>query len=141
MRTIGQSFRYVARAGLAPLLLLALSCSTLSDGEREAHKGAPTIDGIGSNAFPVTAADAEARRLFHQGMQLLYAFEQPEAARSFRTAWAKDPSCAMCAWGVAYALGPNINQTERQNLPEIRRYIERAQAASGKATPLEQSLV
>jgi len=141
MNPTSHSLRRITRASLAPLLLLMLSCSTLSDGEREANKGAPAIDGIGRNAFPVTAADAEARRLFHQGMQLLYAFEQPEAARSFRAAWDKDPSCALCAWGVAYALGPNINQPERQNLPEIRRYIERAQAASGKATPLEQSLV
>jgi tetratricopeptide (TPR) repeat protein len=141
MKLVSQSLRRIAQASLAPLLLLSLSCSTLSDGERAANKGAPAVDGIGSNAFPVTAANVEARRLFHQGMQLLYAFEQPEAARSFRAAWAMDPSCAMCAWGVAYALGPNINQTERQNLPEIRRYIERAQAASGKATPLEQALV
>jgi hypothetical protein len=31
------------------------------------------------------------------------------AERSFRYAAALDPDCAMCWWGVAYVLGPNIN--------------------------------
>ena len=53
MKLVSQSLRRIAQASLAPLLLLALSCSTLSDGEHEANKGAPAIEGIGANAFPV----------------------------------------------------------------------------------------
>src|SRR6185295_6419084 len=65
----------------------------------------------------------------------------PEAARAFRAGYARDASCAMCAWGVALALGPNINAPERRNEAEIRRYIGRAQIAAAKTTPLEQALI
>ncbi len=44
---------------------------------------------------------------FDQGLNLLYGFNHDEAARSFARAVELDPSCAMCLWGVAYALGPN----------------------------------
>jgi hypothetical protein len=115
--------------------------NTASDAERAASRGAPTITGAGTSTFTLTAQDDEARRLFHQGLQLDYAFEYAEAARAFRAAYARDASCAMCAWGVAYALSPNINATERKNEPEIRRYLARAQAAATKATPIEQALI
>ncbi|MEY2802517.1 MAG: hypothetical protein RL513_2102, partial [Pseudomonadota bacterium] len=50
-------------------------------------------------------------------------------------------SCAMCAWGVAYELGPNINNPDRGPVPDIRRYIARAQQAAAGATPLERALI
>jgi hypothetical protein len=61
---------------------------------------------------------------------LAYAFEHQEAARAFRAAAARDPSCAICAWGAAWALGPNINQPERRNEREIRLC---RQGAGGRA--------
>ena len=127
-------------------LALLLSCSNLaidsvSDAEREAVRGAPTIADIGTSTFVVTAQDDGARRLFHQGLQLDYAFEHGEAARSFRAAFARDATCAMCAWGVAYALGPNINAPDRRNESEIRRYLARAKAAAPNSTPVEQALI
>src|SRR5262245_55098256 len=138
--------RRVCSLGAMTSLALLLSCSTspfnpISEGERDAGRGAPTISGTGTSAFAVSAADDETRRLFHQGMQLAYAFEYTEAARAFRAGYARDASCAMCAWGVALALGPNINAPDRRNEAEIRRYIARAQQAAVKATPLEQALI
>jgi tetratricopeptide (TPR) repeat protein len=129
----------VASVGLG----LLPSCSTppVSDAEREATRGAPTIVDAGSSAFAVTAADPEAKRLFQQGMQLVYAFEHYEAARSFRAAYARDAACSMCAWGVAYALSPNINATERRNEAEIRRYLAHARAGAGQTSAVEQSLI
>lgn len=61
----------------------------------------------------------------------------------FRAALARDPSCAMCAWGVAYALGPNINNPSRGPVQDIRRYVLLAQQAAAKAatTPLERALI
>src|SRR5512134_1429339 len=126
-------------AAAAMAALLAASCATL--GEDESARGAPQIDGLGTSTFPVTAREEEAKALFHRGMLLAYAFEHEEAARAFRAAAALDPSCAMCAWGVAWALGPNINQPERRNVREIRRYLARAQAAAPGASPLEQALI
>jgi tetratricopeptide (TPR) repeat protein len=121
------------------IAVLATSCSTL--GEGEGARGAPQIDGLGRSEFVVTARDAEAKALFHRGLLLAYAFEHQEAARAFRAAVARDPSCAICAWGVAWALGPNINQSERRNEREIRAYLAKAQAAAAGATPLEQALI
>lgn len=66
------------------------------------------IEGLGDHHFPVTATPA-AQRLFDQGLRLAYAFNHPEAERSFRAAATLDPDCAMCWWGTALVLGPNIN--------------------------------
>jgi len=66
------------------------------------------IEGLGSHHMAITATP-EAQRLFDQGLRLAYGFNHPEAERSFRAAAATDPSCAMCWWGTALVLGPNIN--------------------------------
>jgi hypothetical protein len=50
-----------------------------------------------------------ARKYFDQGLRLVYAFNHDEAIRAFQAAQKLDPSCAMCFWGEALALGPNIN--------------------------------
>ena len=39
----------------------------------------------------------------------MYAFNHEEAINSFREGLRIDPRCAMCHWGIAVALGPNIN--------------------------------
>lgn len=53
--------------------------------------------------------DGEAGRYFTQGILLTHAFNAPEAIRALRWARAKDPDCAMCAWGEGWARGPTIN--------------------------------
>lgn len=50
-----------------------------------------------------------AQRYFDQGLALSYGFNHAEALSSFRYATRLDPDCAMCYWGIAFALGPNIN--------------------------------
>lgn len=121
---------------------LIASCANWPGDEGANHaKGAPTFEGLGTSTFAVTTRSDEARDLFRRGLLLAYAFEHEEAARAFRVAAARDPDCAICAWGVAYALGPNINQSERRNLREIRRYLAQARAAADRATPLERALI
>ncbi len=125
--------------GLAVCTLLLSSCASL-DGPPPATSITP-MAGLGSSTFQVTTRDEQARAWFAQGLQLAYAFEHREAARVFRAALARDPSCAMCAWGVAYALGPNINDSDRGPERDIRKYIERAQQAAAGATPKERALI
>lgn len=48
--------------------------------------------------------------LFHQGLGHLYGFNGVECLRSFETAAVLSPDCALCQWGVAMALTPNINR-------------------------------
>ena len=75
-----------------------------------AAAGTPQLwDNLGSLSWPVTTRSETAQRYFDQGLQLAYAFNHAEAARAFRAAALAEPDCAMCYWGEAYVLGPNIN--------------------------------
>jgi tetratricopeptide (TPR) repeat protein len=67
------------------------------------------VDGFGSGGFPVDTAHPEAQAWFDHGVRLRWAFEHKESVRAFRRARMLDPSCGMCAWGEAWALGPNLN--------------------------------
>ena len=105
-------------------------------------KGAMYFDDLGSHTRKVTTSSPEAQRYFDQGLRLLYGFNHDEAARSFAQAFALDARCAMCAWGVAYALGPNYN------VPMLPDRFALAWAALGKArelaprtTPVERALI
>src|SRR5215469_6665105 len=69
----------------------------------------PLWDGLGSVTYKITTSSAEAQAYFDQGLRLAYAFNHGEAQRAFRKAQKLDPSCAMCFWGEALVLGPNIN--------------------------------
>ena len=72
-------------------------------------QGAVMFDDLGTHHREVATSSPEAQRYFDQGLRLLYGFNHDEAARSFAKAAALDPACAMCFWGVAFALGPNYN--------------------------------
>lgn len=88
--------------------------ATLTDAEKKelaARAGAPLFDGMGDHHHPVTTSDPHAQRYFDQGLIIDFGFNHAESARSFRAAQTLDPSCAMCFWGEALALGPNINVT------------------------------
>jgi hypothetical protein len=77
---------------------------------KAAEAGAmPLLAGLGDWHRRVTSSSPEAQRYFDQGLRLTYGFNHEEAARSFERAVALDPDCAMCHWGIAYAVGPNIN--------------------------------
>lgn len=75
------------------------------------HKAAamPRLDGLGSWPLGLTAGAGEAREYFEQGLRLAYGFNHEEARRSFERAAEIDPACALCYWGIAYSVSPNIN--------------------------------
>ncbi len=68
----------------------------------------PLYDNLGTFHRKVTAKPI-AQRYFDQGLRLHYAFNHAEAIRAFEEGARRDPRCGMCWWGVALALGPNIN--------------------------------
>jgi tetratricopeptide (TPR) repeat protein len=74
-----------------------------------AEKPATLMSGLGSLHHPVATTKPEAQRFFDQGLSLVFAFNHDEAVRSFKRAAELDPQMAMAWWGVALALGPNIN--------------------------------
>lgn len=67
------------------------------------------VDGFGTGGFAIATTNPEAQRWFDHGVRLRWAFEHSESVRAFRKARALDPDCAMCAWGEAWAMGPNLN--------------------------------
>jgi tetratricopeptide (TPR) repeat protein len=75
-----------------------------------AEKPVTIMTGLGSLHHPVSTTKPEAQRFFDQGLSLIFAFNHDEAVRSFKRAAELDPQLAMAWWGVALALGPNINQ-------------------------------
>ncbi len=98
--------------------------------------GAPLFDGMGNHHHPVTTASSDAQRYFDQGLVIDFAFNHAESARSFRAAQTLDPACAMCYWGEALALGPNINVTSNGKVVMSDDDRRQAYAAIQKATDL-----
>lgn len=83
-----------------------------------------------------------ALRYFRQGLMLTYSFNHAGAVRSFREAQRQDPNCALCFWGEAAALGPNINAPmDGRDGPSALKALARAQALAPGATPLERALI
>ncbi|TIL54817.1 MAG: tetratricopeptide repeat protein [Mesorhizobium sp.] len=74
----------------------------------------PLFENLGSHSYPVTTANPLAQAYFDQGLRWAWAFNHAEAQRAFRAAQKLDPTCAMCFWGEAYVLGPNINASMGQ---------------------------
>jgi len=102
---------------------------------------APQLAGYGNAGFAITTGSAVAQAQFNQGLRQAYAFNEAEAVRMFKAALAADPACAMCAWGVAWQLGPNINAPDRDDLGQALRYADLAQRRAAGATPREQALI
>jgi tetratricopeptide (TPR) repeat protein len=69
----------------------------------------PLYNNLGDHHYAITTTSPRAQQYFDQGLRLYYAFNHAESIRAFREAQRLDPSCAMCVWGEALALGPNIN--------------------------------
>jgi tetratricopeptide (TPR) repeat protein len=65
--------------------------------------------GLGPFHRAISSKNTEAQAFFDQGFQMEYAFARLDAIRSFREAWKRDPDCAICYWGEAWAWGSYLN--------------------------------
>jgi tetratricopeptide (TPR) repeat protein len=102
----------------------------------------PLWEGLGPLTYKITTANAEAQAYFDQGLRLAYAFNHGEAQRAFRKAQKLDPNCAMCFWGEALVLGPNINLPMQDDaIATALAAAEQARALSANASPREQALI
>lgn len=102
------------------------------------RQGAPMFEGYGDHHHAITTANPKTQAYFDQGVRLLFGFNHAEAIRSFREAARLDPDCAMCWWGVAFALGPNINLPMQPDaLAPAWAAVQTAQSLESKASPEE----
>ena len=81
---------------------------------------------------PVATQVGDAQRAFDRGLTLVFAYQSEEAEQSFRQAARLDPTLAMAWWGIALALGPNINsQPTIENCHRAAEAIVRARSLLG----------
>jgi tetratricopeptide (TPR) repeat protein len=104
--------------------------------------GAPTFKGLGDHHHPISTKNPDTQRYFDQGVNLLFGFNHAEAIRSFKEAARLDPDCAMCWWGVAVALGPNINMPMPPDaVAPAWEALQNAKALAHRATPAERAWI
>src|ERR1700716_1087569 len=97
---------------LVAFTFLMLSASAPAQhAHNTSHDAKPPslMPGLGEVHHPVSTTSSDAQRFFDQGLALVYGFNHDEAVRSFKRAAELDPQLAMAHWGIALALGPNIN--------------------------------
>jgi len=108
----------------------------------EEEKPATLMTGLGSFHHPISTTNAEAQKFFDQGLTLVYAFNHEAAVRSFKRAAELDPQMAMAYWGIALALGPNINlDVDPDREKAAYDAVQKALALAAKASENERAYI
>lgn len=133
-----QRLRYLCLS----ILLFAVPATADHDHGTAASTQAPLFDNLGDHHHPITTTSPLAQRYFDQGLRLVYAFNHDEATRAFQEAARLDSTCAMACWGIALALGPNINlpiDPEREKTAQ--ESIQEALLLSSRASEAERAYI
>jgi len=131
-----------ASAIAAAVLIVAAACrSEAPRPPAQPAVQAPRLEGVGAARLAITTREPLAQQFFDQGLRLAYGFDHAEALRAFGEAARLDPDCAMCAWGMAYAAGPNINNPGRPADPRATGHARRALALAGGVSARERALI
>lgn len=91
---------------------------------------------------PISTNFPEAQKSFDQGLTYIFAFNHDEAFRQFENASKIDPNLAMAYWGMALALGQNVNDdvTPERELRAFG-YIQKALQLSEQASLNEKAYI
>ena len=119
------------------------------EGEDHAHDtpevaegDVPLMDNLGSHTHTISTANEMAQKYFNQGLILSYGFNHELAIASFQKALEHDPECAMCYWGIAWALGPNINlPMDNAFVPDAWAALTMAQDLAANASAQDQAYI
>ena len=127
--------------------LLSLVVPVCASAHTMAPSGAPSAPialerGLGTLHHPVSTRNAQAQAYFDQGLKLVFAFNHEAAIRSFERALELDADLAMAHWGIALALGPNINRPmSRDSHQAAYTEVQNALALRSKASVAEQAYI
>src|SRR5215471_18112729 len=111
-------------------------------GGQADKKGAPVFKGLGAHHMAISTKNPKTQMFFDQGVNLMFGFNHAEAIRSFREAGRLDPDCAMCWWGLAYALGSNINLAMPPDaVAPAWQALGQAKRLEAKASPRERAWI
>jgi tetratricopeptide (TPR) repeat protein len=138
---------------LFPALLLLVSGCQVEGGDPAnaddrvalpelAPVGATLLDGLGDHSMPISTDHPEVQQWFDQGLMLTYGFNHDAAERSFLKAASLEPECAMCWWGAALVMGPNINAPMPPEAnPAAYERLQAAVALAPNASEREQAYI
>jgi tetratricopeptide (TPR) repeat protein len=133
------------KRSLLAFAILLLAVNTPAQHQHTATsdaKSATLIPGLGDVHHPVSTSNPEAQRFFDQGLALVYGFNHDEAVRSFKRAAELDPQLAMAHWGVALALGPNINMpVDAEHEKAAYEAAQKAVSLAAKASEPERAYI
>ena len=122
----------------------AIGAAQAAQGE-SAKPSDPLKTPIAGIGYKITTSSPRAQALFDAGVAHMWNFNHGEAINAFKAAQEADFDCAMCYWGEAFALGPNINlpMAEDANAPAYaaaRAAFDRKANASEKEAALITAL-
>ena len=129
------------------LLFIGMTCwaaifSSAEAAPADQDDAPPLFDNLGSHHHPITTTSEQAQRYFDQGLRLVYAFNHEEAIRSFEAAIKQDPQAAMPYWGIALALGPNINSAMGKKAEHRAiEMVQKARRLVDRSVPVEQAYI
>lgn len=129
------------------LAALTAGCNDTRKATREtlavaASAAPPLFDTFGDLHRDVGTRVPAAQRYFDQGLRMAYGFNHEAAGRAFAEAARLDPKCAMCAWGQALVLGPNINLPMDPALAkDATAFAARAASLAAAANPADHALI
>jgi len=138
-------FRFIRPSFCAAALITIAGCGQTQQAPAPPASRPPAaiVPGLGGHTHPIRTSSAEAQRFFDQGMVLLFGFNHEEAIRSFERASQLDPQAAMPHWGIALALGPNINldvdpEREKAAYEAVQRALALSAAANLSGAPEQE---
>ncbi|MGB3747334.1 MAG: hypothetical protein WA961_03970 [Rhodanobacter sp.] len=113
-----------------------------SDATPATDAAPPLFDTFGDLRRDVATRVPAAQRHFDQGLRMAYGFNHEAAGRSFAEAARLDPQCAMCVWGQALVLGPNINlPMDPAHAKNATALAARAARLAATARPADRALI
>jgi tetratricopeptide (TPR) repeat protein len=123
-------------------LIFTLSVLSCSPQPQPSTSTVPLFDDLGTHHHAVSTKNELAQKYFDQGLRLTYGFNHDEAERAFREAARLDPNLAMAWWGVANALGPNINLAlDDERNKRALDAVAKAKALIGNASESERAYI
>jgi tetratricopeptide (TPR) repeat protein len=126
----------------ATIITLLVACEATTPRQAAPASTVALFDTFGELHRDIGTRVPAAQRYFDQGLRLAYGFNHEAAGRAFAEAARLDPQCAICLWGQALVLGPNINlpMTAEAAAPAAS-LMQRARALATHATPRDRALI
>ncbi len=123
---------------LVAIALLILGCFAAAPGLAAEM---PAVAAAGYH-HAISRPSATVQRQFDRGLLLIYGFNREAAARVFQTAVSLDPDCAICYWGMAYAIGAaGSGGMDQPRWQAAQVAIQQAISHSEGASPAERSWI